>query len=197
MKNVLCVDCCIRKENSRTRRLEDAFVTELLSQGGYHAEILYLSEQALLPMDEESLLRRDELLAQKCFEHERFRHARRFAQADKIVIAAPFWDLSFPALLKIYIENISVQGITFDCDAQNGCFGICRADRLLYLSTRGGIYEGSPMECGARYFEQLSRFFGIERFDSITAEGLDIGIEAPEAILARSISEAKALAKGF
>ena len=31
--------------------------------------------------------------------------------ADTIVIAAPFWDFSFPAALKIYIENIYVTGI--------------------------------------------------------------------------------------
>ena len=40
-----------------------------------------------------------------------FRYARQFAAADKIVIAAPLWDLSFPAQLKVYLENIYVTGI--------------------------------------------------------------------------------------
>ena len=38
-------------------------------------------------------------------------YAKQFAGADTIVIAAPFWDLSFPAILKTYIENIYVTGI--------------------------------------------------------------------------------------
>ena len=36
---------------------------------------------------------------------------RTIANADKIVIAAPFWDMSFPSLLKVYIENIYTIGI--------------------------------------------------------------------------------------
>lgn len=43
-----------------------------------------------------------------------FKYAHEFANADLIVIAAPFWDLSIPALLKVYIENIAVDGITFE-----------------------------------------------------------------------------------
>ena len=31
----------------------------------------------------------------------------------RIVVAAPFWDLSVPAVLKVYIENISADGVTF------------------------------------------------------------------------------------
>ena len=31
-----------------------------------------------------------------------------------IVIAAPYWDLSFPAVLKTYLEQINVLGVTFD-----------------------------------------------------------------------------------
>ena len=34
-----------------------------------------------------------------------------FADADDIIIAAPYWDLGFPAQLKTYIENIYVTGI--------------------------------------------------------------------------------------
>ena len=42
-----------------------------------------------------------------------FDYAKDFAKADTIVIAAPFWDLSFPASLKCYIEAINILGITF------------------------------------------------------------------------------------
>ena len=37
--------------------------------------------------------------------------AKQFAEADEVIIAAPFWDLSFPAALKQYFEQINVLGI--------------------------------------------------------------------------------------
>ena len=39
------------------------------------------------------------------FSHEMFRYAKAFAEADEILIAAPFWDLAFPAILRNYIEK--------------------------------------------------------------------------------------------
>lgn len=81
-------------------------------------------------------------------------------RADAIVLAAPLWDLSFPALLKVYIENVSVEGITFGCGAA-GCYGICRAQRMAFLTTRGSVYEGSHLEMGSRYLQAMAEFFGI------------------------------------
>ena len=65
----------------------------------------------------------------------RFRYAWQFARADAIVLAALLWDLSFPALLKVYIEQVSVEGITFGC-GEAGCYGICHASRMVFLTTR-------------------------------------------------------------
>ena len=42
-----------------------------------------------------------------------FRYAKQFAQAADIVVAAPYWDLSFPSILKVYLEQICVTGLTF------------------------------------------------------------------------------------
>lgn len=38
--------------------------------------------------------------------------AKQFARTDMVVVAAPFWDMSIPAKLKIYFENVSVSDIT-------------------------------------------------------------------------------------
>ena len=96
--------------------------------------------------------------------------AWQFAQADAIVLAAPLWDLSFPALLKVYIENVSVENITFGC-GEAGCYGICQARRMVFLTTRGGIYEpGSEWEQGAPYLAAIQKFFGFDRFHAIAAD---------------------------
>ena len=55
-----------------------------------------------------------------------FCYARQFAAADRIVIAAPLWDLSFPAQLKVYLENIYVTGIVTKYSEAGEPVGLCR-----------------------------------------------------------------------
>lgn len=196
MKSLLYIDCCIRRDASRTRLLAGRFLAALEKRGEYAVDRLCLMDENLSPFSEGFFEQRQRLLDEGKLEHPRFRYAHQFQSADRIVVAAPFWDLSFPALLKAYIENISVDGITFRCDA-SGCAGVCRAERLCYITTRGGCYEGSPMEQGARYIEAMCGFFGIPKFDCVAAEGLDLGEEAPEDILERAYAQADALASEF
>lgn len=87
-------------------------------------------------------------------------------------------------------------GITLGAD-ETGTFGLCKAKRLLFLTTRGGDYSGSPLEMGASYLEALCEFWGIPRFDTVAANSLDLGLEAVATILNRAILEAVQLAKDF
>ena len=102
-----------------------------------------------------------------------FTLARQFAAADEIVIAAPYWDLSFPAVLKQYIEQINVVGITFRYTPEGIPEGLCRASRLTYVMTAGG--EFVPEEYGFGYMKALAEsFYGIPEVQLIKAVGLDI-----------------------
>ncbi|MFR8643941.1 MAG: NAD(P)H-dependent oxidoreductase [Monoglobus pectinilyticus] len=134
MKKVLFVNCCIRKEDSRSLKLAKHFI-DSLDNDVYQVEELCLMDEPLEFFKDSFFEQRERLLKDKKFDHPRFRYAWQFKEADKIVIAAPFWDLSFPALLKVYIENLCVDGITFGCN-ENGCFGTCNADKLVYITTR-------------------------------------------------------------
>ena len=196
MEKVLFVNCCIRRDMSRTQKLADLFLKQLENKGTYEITELCLMDEGLVNMTEGFFHQRDVLLAKKDFSHPRFRYAHAFAQADKIVIAAPFWDLSFPALLKTYIENLCVEGITFECNEQ-GCFGLCKADHLVYVTTRGGFYDGSPMEMGSRYIEAMSDFFGIEKYDCLFAEGLDMGLRPVNVIIEEAGKKGKKIAVSF
>jgi FMN-dependent NADH-azoreductase len=196
MVKVLYIDCCIRREQSRTRVLAEAFLAALQAKKDYQVERLCLMDEPLAPLSEGFFAQRESLLAEHKHEHPRFRYARQFSQADRVVVAAPFWDLGFPALLKLYIENICVDGITFGAD-ERGTFGLCKAKRLLFLTTRGGDYNHSPLEMGARYLEALCEFWGIPRFDVVAADGLDLGREAVQTILDRAIDDALALVENF
>ncbi len=197
MIDVLYIDCCIRGGQSRTRRLAEAFLGALSRREDCQIERLTLTEEPLTPLCGDFFWQRERLLAEGALEHPRFGYARRFARADRVVIAAPFWDLSVPALLKIYIENLCVQGISFDCDAENGTYGICRARKMLFLTTRGGALEGSPLDNGTKYLADMAAFFGIPAFTHVAADGLDLGHEPVEAILGRAMSRAETLAADF
>ena len=197
MTKALYIDCCIRGEQSRTRKLAEVFLAAYGARENVEITRLTLMDEPMIPFQNGFFWQREKLIERGELDHPRFRYAHQFQQAERIIIAAPFWDLSFPALLKVYIENLCVQGITFDCNDENGCFGVCRAEKMLFLTTRGGSMEGSPMDNGTKYLGDMAKFFGIPAFDHIAADGLDMGIEPVEAILRRAVARAETLAKTF
>ena len=101
--------------------------------------------------------------------------------------AAPYWDLSFPAQLKIYIENIYATGIVTRYGADGRPEGMCRAEELIYVTTSGGPFDG---RFGYGYVKALAEdYFGIPATRLLLAEGLDIRGNDPEAILQKVMAE--------
>lgn len=196
MKQALFIDCCVRGPRSRTRRLADAFFSAL-DPARWRVTRLDLTQEDLRPLWGAELDRRDALLRQGRTDHPRFDRARQLAAADLVVVAAPFWDLSFPALFKLYVENVSVEGITFRSTAE-GLRGLCRAERCVFLTTRGGVYpDGDPLEQGQPYLRALTRFFGFGGLDTAAADGLDMDGADVDAIVAAAARRAAALARAL
>ena len=174
---LLYINACVRAQ-SRTKRLADRLIEKL----GGGAERLDLASLSFPVADEAFLDRRDRLIAAGAFDDPLFDLARQFATADRIVIAAPYWDLSFPAALKQYVEQINVLGITFAYTPEGVPKGLCRAKKLYYVMTAGGTYV--PEEYGFGYVRTLARsFYGIEDVELIQAVGLDLVGADPEGIL--------------
>lgn len=174
---LLYINACVRAQ-SRTKRLADRLIEKL----GGGAERLDLASLSFPVADEAFLDRRDRLIAAGAFADPLFDLARQFAAADRIVIAAPYWDLSFPAALKQYVEQINVLGITFAYTPEGVPKGLCRAKKLYYVMTAGGTYV--PEEYGFGYVRTLARsFYGIEDVELIQAVGLDLVGADPEGIL--------------
>ena len=192
MKNVLFVDCLIRKDDSRTKIVADELINNLDPE--YKITHLNLMEEDLKPLVGKFFDDRQVLLEQNNREHPRFRYAHQIADADLVIIAAPFWDLSFPALLKIYIENCSVDGITFMSD-ETGLHGLCKADNLVYVTTRGGIYKDSNWAQDVTYLKCIQEFFGFKDFKYIAADGMDINEDMKNHSLEQAKQQARQLAK--
>ena len=99
--------------------------------------------------------------------------AKQFAAADTVVIAAPYWDLSFPARLKQYFELINVIGVTFAYNAEGKAYSLCRAKKLYYLTTAGGKILSDAYGFG--YVQALSDYFyKIPECVQFKAECLDL-----------------------
>ncbi|MBQ6645126.1 MAG: NAD(P)H-dependent oxidoreductase [Clostridia bacterium] len=179
---VLFINACVRQE-SRTGRL----AKKVLAKLDRPVEEVRLSEIDFPPVDAAFLKLRDRLIAEGNFDDPSFALARQFAQAATVVIAAPYWDLSFPAALKQYFEQINVVGVTFRYTADGRPVGLCRADKLIYVTTAGGTYV--PEEFGYGYLEAMAKsFYGIPDVRLIKAVGLDIAGADVESIL-RSAEE--------
>ena len=163
----LYINCCVRKE-SRTDRIARALLDKM---GGEYTEI-FLPDLDLKPLSAEASDKRDRLCAACDYSDPMFDLARQFAAAERIVIAAPYWDSSFPSLLKIYLENIYVTGIVTKYLSDGSVAGLCRADELIYVTTAGGPYVP---DFSYGYLETIAKdYFGIKTTRLIKAEMLDI-----------------------
>lgn len=165
---ILHIDSCVRKD-SRTRTLSEYLLEKLNGE----VETVKLSQINLLPLNSDSLNFRDEFIQKNDFSHPMFNLAKQFINADIIIVSAPLWDLSFPALLKTYFENINISDLVFKYLEDGTIKTMCKAQKLYYITTSGGSYL--PDDYGFNYVKALcNTFYGIENIKCIKAEGLDI-----------------------
>ena len=198
MSKVLYVKANIKNEGeSRTFKVSDSFVEEykknnpedeIITLDLYKENIDFLRVDDLGklfgPKDEES--KNNSIL----------KYAYQFADADKYIIAAPMWNLSFPAILKAYIDYVSVSGITFKYTAE-GPVGLLNNKKAVHIVSRGGGYDNSPYEMGDRYLRTILGFFGIKDIETIAIDNLDVmGVNVKEKV-EEGIENAISLAKKF
>lgn len=198
MSKVLYIKANIKNEGeSRTFKVSDSFVEEykknnpedeIITLDLYKENIDFLRADDLGklfgPKDEES--KNNSIL----------KYAYQFADADKYIIAAPMWNLSFPAILKAYIDYVSVSGITFKYTAE-GPVGLLNNKKAVHIVSRGGAYDNSPYEMGDRYLRTILGFFGIKDIETIAIDNLDVmGVNVEEKV-EEGIEKAISLAKKF
>ncbi len=191
MKTLIYIDACMRA-GSRTRRIAERII-EALSER-YVVETVDLREAEYPVVHNGILEERNNGIVP--LEHADL--ARRIAVADRIVIAAPFWDMSFPSALKVFFENMSLFGVTFDSNDKE-CYGLCKAEKVMYITTRGmNIGTGDPLEQATPYIKALSHLWGWGGLTVISAQNMDYS--SPEEIeekIAVAINEGLEICKEF
>lgn len=179
----LFINACVRPE-SRTKILADYVLGKINGD----IEEVNLEKENIQPLNYETMLARDKMIKNPESSGYMLNYAKQFAGADTIVIAAPYWDLAFPAMLKNYLEAVTVQGVTFRYNDEGIPQGLCKAQRVIYVMTAGGPCEG--FNFGFDYVKGLCQMlYGISDVKCFKAEMLDvIGMDV-EAIINKTKEE--------
>ena len=177
----LVIDACARRD-SRTKRLYEEYIKDKTD-----VKIIKLYDLNLKPLDEAGIKERDSYKAKGDFSSSLFEPARDFKEAENIIIAAPYWDLSFPSILKVYFENISIGGLTFGYDEKGSIVGYCKAKKLIYFTTCGGKLN---RHFGYEYVSELVKtFFGVKETYNYYIDMLDIDPTKSEKLLTDGIEK--------
>ena len=192
MEKLLYIDSCIRDEVSRTKKIATPIINKLIER--YDVETLVINDLNLTIVKKDLVNKRTNGI----IDEEVLSWANKVSKADRIVIAAPFWDMSIPAALKSFIELCSIINVTFASDDKT-CFGICNCKKLLYITTRGmNIKTNSELDQATPYLKAMSYLWGLGDVSVVAAYNLDYSNE--EEInnkIKKAINEGLEIAKDF
>lgn len=192
MKKLLYIDACIRDDESRTKRIAEPIVKALEKK--YDVQRFVLNDMDL------EIVQRD-LIGKRLngmIDATVMSWAETVRDADRIVIAAPFWDMSIPAALKNFIELCSILDVTFKTNDKT-CYGNCKAEKMLFITTRGmDIPTGDVREQATSYLKALSWLWGIGPLQVVSAQNMDYAsADEIEQKIRRAIDEGMCIAETF
>ena len=95
-EKLLLVNACVRRDRSRTLRLARAVVDQYPD---HEVEEFVLEEMGLRPLDSAFLDKRDALISAGDYDDPIFDLAKKFAGADIIVVATPYWEDCFSSYI--------------------------------------------------------------------------------------------------
>ena len=123
MKKLVVIDACIRGEESRTRRIAEPILKALSER--YEIIRYDLTKMPMEPLTPATYAER----AAGKVPAWALEAANTVAEADRLVVVAPFWDMSFPAVVKVFFEHLSLFDVTFT-DNGRTCVGLCKCEKV-------------------------------------------------------------------
>ena len=204
MANVLAIIANPRK-NSHTARLMRSFLeayrnhnrTDTITELDlYTAEIPTITDEVLEAWnkaEEQRSIKEKTLLDKIDY------FTSQFIAADKVVIAAPMWNLQFPPMLTTYIAAIAVVGKTF-AYTETGWKGLVANKPVLLIHVRGGVFSDSPAKAydhAVPYLQSVCSLLGISDFQTIICEGIEANPSKSKEIFEQAVLETIRLADNF
>jgi FMN-dependent NADH-azoreductase len=181
---ILFINAAFRN-GSRTFRLASHYMKRY---SGDDIITVELGDEELTPLNRQTLKTYNRAVKQSDYADGLFSVAKQFAQADEIIIAAPFWNFSIPAVLHTYLELACTQGVNFDVSENGSYYTLCKAKKLVYITTAGGYIPQDDHAFG--YIKTLAEiFWGIGDIEYYKADGIDIIENDAERILSDTEAE--------
>jgi FMN-dependent NADH-azoreductase len=177
MPTLLSIQASPRGDYSVSRKLSDAFIhawSEKHSGGTVITRDLHRTELPFValpwiagaytpaeqhsPEMKEALAVSDELIAE-------------LQAADTILIGAPMYNFSVPAILKAWIDQVARIGKTFSASYE----GLVKGKKVVVILSSGSVYTaGSPTESynvESSYLRQVLGFMGMTEVEIVLAGG--------------------------
>ncbi|MFA7336126.1 MAG: NAD(P)H-dependent oxidoreductase [Candidatus Obscuribacterales bacterium] len=183
MTKVLCIDSSSRTATSVTRQLTEAYLARFRSafpaaQIVHHdlvAENLpYVSEAAIAALYTAADQRNPEMEA---LYKESIVFADELVAADLIVLGAPMYNFSVPAVLKAYIDMIVLPGKTFEYDGGAPVALLAgQKKKVIIFTASGGNYDQLPYKAAdflEPYLRTVLGFIGIDDVTFVKVQGHD------------------------
>ncbi|MEO0399942.1 MAG: NAD(P)H-dependent oxidoreductase [Pseudomonadota bacterium] len=181
---ILQVHSSGRREGSTSRRLSDAFVDGLTASGrAIDRTVRDLADGVpfvddawiganFTPQEERSAEQSAVLATSDMF-------VREVQDADVIVIGAPVYNFSVPALLKAWIDQIARARVTFKY-TENGPVGLLEGKKAVIVMASGGTAIGAPNDFSTDYLKYVLGFMGITDVSVIAASQQMLDAEKAE-----------------
>ncbi|MFC4303359.1 NAD(P)H-dependent oxidoreductase [Cohnella boryungensis] len=125
--------------------------------------------------------------------------ATQFSKADKYVFVSPLWNLSYPPVVKAYIDAICLEGKAVQ-HTETGVIGLLTNKKAVHVQASGGFYSEGPFasfESGHSTLRNFMQYVGVASFQGIFIEGVLAVPHQAEAIKEAAIIKAQEMAKLF
>jgi FMN-dependent NADH-azoreductase len=200
MTTLLQINASISQENGESTRLAQKFVETYLAR---HAgtRVLRRDVAAAEPVPHLNAERFGAFITQSG-ERTPAQHAvvaysdaliEELKAADVIVVGLPMYNFGVPSQLKAYFDHVARAGLTFKY-TPSGQVGLLTGKKVYVFAARGGQYAGTALDTQTNYVRDFFGFLGMKDVHFVYAEGLALGADGKQAVLAKAAAAIEQLA---
>ena len=171
MEKILFINSCYNLDKSRTMYLSNKIFEKFNVNDNYDFEEIRLKDLHLVPLSEEKVNTRKDLHSKDLYDVDSLIYSKKILSADIIVVSAPLYDYSYPSMLKVFMENVSIPKLMYKYD-KNGVVGNARGRKFIYITSRGGSISDDK-DYGYLNLCEMFKLFGIKESTIISINNID------------------------
>ncbi|MDE1725028.1 MAG: NAD(P)H-dependent oxidoreductase [Thaumarchaeota archaeon] len=198
MTKTLIVKYTPRNQRSNTKKILDAFVSEIKNSEIEEIDLTKDVPDLFLEQNLSAYIHRNYLGEELDNEQKKMlskmdRMTRQLQSADIVVVAYPMNNFSMPAPVKAWFDSVMLKGETWA--VKDGKYlGLMGGKKALALVSAGGMYDQGPMvswEHALSLTKVEFQFMGYSDIRGILAGGMNAGEDTKTRNLEQSISQVR------